>query len=393
MIKANNNIRELKLSGGLYELFEKSIILEKEGKDIIHMEIGKPDFDSPEIAKKVAIEALEEGFVHYTEMNGIEELRKAATKKYQEEYGLNYNYENEIVITAGACEALFSIFLTVLSKGDEVIVPSPFFPAYKEQLVISGIKLVEVPLKMENGFSLKSEDIEKYINENTKMILINTPHNPTGAIIKKEDLVDIANLVKKQDLIVVSDETYDKFVFDGEHFSIAKLEGMKKRTLIVNSASKTYSMTGWRIGYVIGPKEIMNYINKVHQNCSTCATSFAQKGAAAAFNEGKSFAKEIVDEFKKRRDLVYKSLNNIEGIKLVKPKGAFYAFFNIEDLGINDKDFCDYILEKSGVVLVPGSSFGKYGKGFVRMSYTCSYEKVEEALNRIKKAVEIYKST
>ncbi len=387
-IEINNNSKQLDLQGGLYELYQKSLKLESEGKDIIHMEIGKPDFDSPEVSKEATIKALNDGFVHYTEMNGIEDLRKAITEKYKREYGISYNYENEVVVTAGACEALFAIFLAVLNKGDEVIVPSPFFSAYKEQLLIAGIKMVEVPLKIENNFSLKAKDLEKYVNKNTKMILINTPHNPTGAIIEEKDLLDISNLAKKHDLIIVSDETYDQFAFDNVHFSIAKINEMKERTLIVNSTSKTFSMTGWRIGYVMGPEKIISYINKIHQNCSTCATSFAQKGAVEAFNKGGDFTKKMVEEFRRRRDLVYNSLSKIEGIEIKKPKGAFYAFFNIEGLGITDKEFCEYILEEVGVVLVPGSSFGKYGKGFVRLSYTCSYKQIEEAMSRIKKAVD-----
>ncbi len=387
MIEINNNSKKLNLQGGLYELYQKSIKLENEGKDIIHMEIGKPDFDSPEVAKEATIKALNDGFVHYTEMNGIVELRKAITKKYNKEYGISYNYDNEIVVTAGACEALLAIFLSVLNKEDEIIVPSPFFSAYKEQLTISGNRMVEVPLKIENDFSIKAEDIEKYINKNTKALLINSPHNPTGAIVEEEDLKNIADLAKKYDLIVISDETYDKFIFEGSHYSISKIEGMKERTLIVNSTSKTFSMTGWRIGYVMGPKKIISYINKIHQNCSTCATSFAQKGAVEAFEKGGEFTKKMVEEFKRRRDLVYNSLSKIEGIKLKKPKGAFYSFFNIEDLGITDKEFCDYILDEVGVVLVPGSSFGEFGKGFVRLSYTCSYKEVGEALLRIEKAV------
>ena len=388
MISINKRSKGFNFEGGLYDIFQNALKLESEGKSIIHMEIGKPDFDSPINAKEAAKQSLDEGFVHYTEMKGIESLRKAITSKYKRDYNLQYNYDTEIIITAGACEAIGIIMLAMMEPGDEIIIPSPFFSAYAEQAIIANVNIVEVPLKMENGFSLKVEDLRKCINDKTKIILINTPHNPTGAIMEEEDLREIANLAIEKDLLVISDETYDQFLFSGKHFSIASIPGMSERTLVVNSASKTFSMTGWRIGYVMGPAWILKYLNKIHQNFSTCATSFAQVGAAEAYNNGEEFTKNMLLEFERRGKLVYDSLKDVKGLKLLEPKGAFYVFINIEETGMNEVDFCNYILEEAGVAIVPGSSFGKYGKGFVRMCYACSYEQIEIAMNRIKRAVE-----
>ncbi len=388
MIRINERSKGFGFEGGLYDIYQKALQLESEGKSIIHMEIGKPDFDSPEVAKEAAKKALDDGFVHYTEMIGIEPLRKAITGKYKRDYNLEYSYKDEIVVTAGACEAIGIIMLTMMEPGEEILIPSPFFSAYSEQAIIANVNVVEVPLKMENNFSLKAEDLRKSITEKTKIILVNTPHNPTGAIVEEEDLRDIAALAIEKDLLVISDETYDQFVFGGKHFSIASIDGMKERTLVVNSSSKTFSMTGWRIGYVMGPAWILKYLNKVHQNFSTCATSFAQVGAAEAYNNGDQFTKDMLKEFERRGKLVYESLKDVKGLKLLEPKGAFYVFINIEELGMDESKFCDYILEEAGVAIVPGDSFGKYGKGFVRLCYACSYEQIQEAMDRIKKAVQ-----
>jgi aminotransferase len=384
---ANKRSNKFSFEGGLYDVFQKALDLEAAGRDIIHMEIGRPDFDSPLNAKDAAKKALDEGKVHYTGMSGIPELREAITEKYKRDYGLDYRFEDEIIITAGACEALTASMLALMDPGDEILVPSPFFTAYSDGAIIANVNLVEVPLLMKNKFSLKAGDIRKRITERTKVLLVNTPHNPTGSVVAEEDLREIAELAKEKDLIVISDETYDQFVFSGKHVSIASFDGMKERTLVVNSASKTFSMTGWRIGYIMGPADMLKYINKVHQNLSTCATSFAQAGAVEAYKNSENFVKDMRDEFYRRSKLVYNSLKDLPGIKLIEPQGAFYVLINIEDLKMDETEFCNYILDEAGIAIVPGSSFGTYGKGFVRMVYAVSYELIEEAMERFKKAV------
>lgn len=387
MDKIRKSLNNFSFAGGLYDIYQKALKLEEEGKKIIHMEIGKPDFDSPIGAKRVTIKALEEGKVHYTPMNGIPELRKAITNYYSENYNLNYSYDNEIVVCAGACEAITAIFLTVLEEGDDILVPSPFFSAYSEQAMIAGINVVEVPLKYENSFKLTLEDIEENITPKTKMIIINTPHNPTGSVFEKQDLDLIAEYCIKNDLLVLSDETYDRYIYEGTHYSIASYKGMRERTFIVNSASKTFSMTGWRVGYVLGRKDYLKYTNKVHQNLSTCATSFAQYGVAHAYNNELEFTTKMLAEFKRRRDLLIEGLKSIDGFKIIEPKGAFYLFANIEEFGMSELDFCNYILDEALVAIVPGHSFGSSLKGYVRICYTCSYEDIENAIKQIKNAV------
>lgn len=388
-ININERSNEFSLSGGLYDIYNLALKLEAEGEDIVHMEIGRPDFDSPEIAKEEAKKALDEGDVHYTAIPGNLELRKAVADKYKRDHKIEYDPENEVMITAGACEALQAIMLTMLNPGDEIIVPGPYFSAYKEQSIIANVDLAEVPLKIENNFELKAEDIEKAITNKTKALLITSPHNPTGAIIGREEQIKIAEIAKKYNLLVISDETYDQFLFEDKHESISTVEGMRERTIVVNSASKTFSMTGWRIGYAMGPEKYIKYFNKVHQNMSTCATSFAQRGAAVAYNEGDGFVEEMLEEFKRRRDYIYERLSKIKGIEVVKPKGAFYIFPKITELGMDETEFCEYILKEAGVAIVPGGSFGESGRGFVRICYACSLKDIEKAMDRFEKAIEI----
>ena len=387
-MKSCNKRLEAMPFGGLYEIFTKANKLEAQGKRIIHMEIGRPDYDSPDFAKEAVKKALDRGQVHYTDVNGIEPLRKAICNKEKRRFGLEYDYETEISVMSGAAEAIGVIMLTMMNPGEEIIVPSPFFSAYREQALIAGVKLVEVPVRMEDNWQLNVEEIEKRITQNTTMLLINTPNNPAGYVLDRDNLEKIANLAKERDLIVISDECYDEFIYGEEHVSISTLDDMRDRTLVVKSTSKQFSMTGWRIGYVLGPANAIKYINKVHQNFSTCATAFAQWGAVEAFNNGDSFIEDMVKEFKRRGDYLYEAFTKIDGLKIVKPKGAFYAFPDITAFGMDEREFCNYLMEEAGVVGVPGTSFGEYGKGHIRLAYCCSYEDVVEACEKIKIALE-----
>jgi len=384
----NESMKNIEMSGGLYEIFQKSLKMEQQGRKIYHMEIGKPDFDSPKNAKNATIKALNEGFVHYTAMSGIDELRQAIAEKEYRENNIVADPNNEIMVTAGACEALISIMLSILDPGDELIIPSPYFSAYNDMAIISGIKIVEVPLKFENAFVLDVNDISDKITNKTKAILINTPNNPTGAIIELEDLEKIAKLSIEKDLLVISDETYDQFLFEGKHVSISTLDGMKERTIVINSTSKTFSMTGWRIGYAVGPAHLIQYLNKVHQNMSTCASSFAQVGAAYAFKHEKSFTGNMVEEFHKRRDIVIDGLSKIDKIQFVVPKGAFYIFPRIKDLNMSSLEFCNRLLDETGIAVVPGNAFGDSGEGFIRIAYAQSQEQLKEAMVILKEFVE-----
>lgn len=384
----NEHMKNMDMSGGLYEIFQKALEMERDGRHIVHMEIGKPDYDSPGIAKDAVIQALNDGFVHYTPMAGIEELRNAIAAKEKRDNGMEADPETEIMVTAGACEALLAFMLTAMDPGDEILIPSPYFSAYTDMARIAGVSIGEVPLKFENQFELKAQDIRDRITDQTRVLLVNTPHNPTGAVVSREELTKIAALAVEKDLVVVSDETYDQFLFEGTHTSISTLPGMKERTVVVNSTSKTYSMTGWRVGYAIAPKEMIRYMTKVHQNMSTCATSFAQVGAAEAFLHGRSFTEDMVREFRIRRDLIMEGLSKIDGIQFAEPKGAFYIFPRIADLGISSAEFCSRALEEAGVAMTPGTGFGNTGEGFIRLAYACSREDIKLAGERLKEFVD-----
>jgi len=255
-------------------------------------------------------------------------------------------------------------------------------------LVIIVAARIASKLLAKNDFELRVEDLEEAVTDQTKALLINSPHNPTGSVIGSDEMKKIAEFAIKHDLIVVSDETYDQFLFEGEHVSISTMPGMKERTVIINSASKTFSMTGWRVGYAIAPKEAIKYMHKVHTNMSTCATSFVQVGAAEAYSKEEQFTKAMVEEFRIRRDILVKGLREIDGIKVAVPKGAFYLMFDVTAFGMTDREFCNKLLDRTGLATTPGESFGKYGRGFVRLSYACKREEIVEAVRRIKSFVE-----
>lgn len=379
----NRNVRTLDMSGGLYDIYQKALKMEADGQSIIHMEIGRPDFDSPERAKQGVIDALNRGEVYYTAMIGIPEVRHAICEKEWTKNGIKVDPEKEIIVTAGGCEAILSVLMTIMDSGDAIMVPSPFFTAYMEMANIIGVELVDVPLKLENGFELHAEDLEEYYNERVKVILVNTPSNPSGAIISPEELEKIANFAKEKDLIVISDETYDQFLFEGVHKSISTFPDMRERTIVVNSTSKTFSMTGWRVGYAIVPAEIMPFVNKVHQNMSTCATSFVQYGVADAYRYCDDFTKNMVNEFRIRRDILVDGLKKCPGVEFVVPRGAFYIFPKIASFGLTSREFCNKLLEETGIASTPGNTFGKAGEGFFRLAFGCAREQVIDATERL----------
>lgn len=381
----NSRIKDVKF-GGLYEIFSRANKMEAGGKRIIHMEIGRPDFDSPDIAKEAAKKALDNERVHYTDINGVKELREAIVEKEKRKFGLDYDSETEITVTAGACEALTSILLAYMEIGEEILCTSPFFSAYSEMAMFSGVNLVEVPVYIEDNWKLNMEEIKSRITPKTKVLLINSPNNPTGYVLSKEELEEVSEIAIENDLLVISDECYDEFNYAGSHISISTLPNMRERTLVVKSTSKSFSMTGWRIGYVLGPKELIKYVNKVHQNLSTCATAFAQYGAIEAFKNGDKYIEEMVTEFKRRGDRFYEDLSKIEGLEIVKPEGAFYMFPKITSFGMSDVEIVEYLMDEVGVVGVPGSSFGKFGEGHIRLAYSRSYEDIIEAGEKLKYA-------
>lgn len=373
--------------GSIFEISLRAEEMEKQGKHLIHMEIGRPDFDSPDMAKDKVKEALDKGLVHYTAMKGIDELREAICRKEERRFGLVYDSDREITVTAGASEAILAVMLAMLDPGDELIVPSPYFSAYAEQACIAGCRLVNFPLQGENNWAFDMDALEAKVTEKTKALLINSPNNPAGYVIGREDLQAIGRIAEKHDLLIISDECYDEFNYTGKHLSIATLPDMRERTIVIKTASKSYAMTGWRLGYAMGPAPLIKYVNKVHQNMSTCCTSFAQYGAVAAFDEGDGFIEAMAAEFRRRGAVFYQALSCMQGIKVSEPQGAFYLYPDISAFGMNDKDFASYLLEEGGIVSVPGSFFGSAGGRYVRFAYCRSMEEIREGAERIRKAL------
>ncbi len=365
--------------------------LREKGVDILSFGAGEPDFDTPDFVKEAAIKALKEGKTKYTPSAGIPELREALAERIREKNSIDYK-PTEIIITPGAKMGLYEIFSVILNKGDEVIVPAPYWVSYTEQIKLcDGIpKILELDEK--NGFVLTAELLEKVITPNTKALVLNTPSNPTGAVIPKEELEKIAEVCLKNNLLIISDECYEEFCYDSEHFSIASVsEEVKNITFTVNAFSKSYSMTGWRLGWVAAPEEYIKKLTVLQSQTVSNPTSFAQYGALAALEDKGKFPKMMKDEFKKRRDFVYKEFVSIDGVKSSKPQGAFYIFPNlskfIDGKRIkNDIELTTYLLEEGKVAVVPGSAFGKEGN--IRLYYATSMENLKEGMNRMKEALQ-----
>lgn len=386
-VRQANRMEKIQLSG-IRNVFEKVGEMERRGEKIIHMEIGEPDFDTFIHIKDSAKRALDEGIVHYTPSAGLPELREAIAKKLFRDNGIEIDPRKELLITIGATEAVFLCMVGILNPGDEILVPEPMFIYYADWGEFAGAKTVSVPLREEENFRLKPEDIDRCATPNSRMLVLNSPHNPTGTVLDQDSLAAISEVAQKHDLIVLSDEVYEKMVYDGaKHYSIASFPGMKSRTLTINSFSKTFSMTGWRLGYVVGNPNLIEALLKVHQHTVACPVSFAQKGALAALTSSQQCVDEMVEEFDRRRKLVVARLSLIDGVKLVRPQGAFYVFASIKALGKSSQEIADYLLEEAKVAVVPGSCFGSLGEGYIRIAYSTSHDHLEEGLSRIKVAL------
>jgi aspartate aminotransferase len=359
--------------------------LERQGKKIVNMGIGEPDFDTPPHIKKAAEEALERGMTKYTPSAGLLELREVIAE-HMETKGFKTEPKN-ILVTPGTKHAIFCAMVAALDPGDEVVIPSPCW-TYEAMVRIVGGKPVFVETTDEKGFKLEVHKVEEALSAKTKMLLLNYPNNPTGAVMTRRELRPIAELAVDRDLWVLSDEIYDCLVYEGEHASILSFPNMTERTIYINGLSKAYSMTGWRLGYGIAPAELITEMTKVQEASTSCATSFVQAAGIAALREPQEFTRKMRDEYRKRRDIIVKGLNSIKGISCTKPGGAFYAFPNIERLGVDSLEFCEILLREAGIAAVPGSGFGPYGEGHVRFSYATSMENIKEAIERVKKVVE-----
>ena len=368
-------------------VLEKAYELERAGQHIIHLEIGEPDFDTPIHVKEAAKRALDEGQVHYTSNFGIRELRVAIAEKLARENGLVADPDGEILVTVGATEAILLTLAALIDPGDEVMVPDPSWPNHRNAVLLVGGVPVPVPLREEDNFELDPEAVAARLSPRTRMLIVCTPQNPTGAVIGRKNLEAIARLAVGHDLFVMADEIYDRIVYDAPHFSIATLPGMGERTITINGFSKAYAMTGWRLGYLVGPRDVVATLPKVHECLTSCATTFGQYGAIAALRGPQDAQAAMVAEYKRRREMVVAGLNAIPGLSCATPGGAFYTFPNFKRYGLSSLQMADYLLERAGVALAPGSGFGVTGDGYLRLCYAASRETLAEGLARIRKAL------
>jgi len=377
----SKRVAELKPSG-IRKFFDIAATM----KDVISLGIGEPDFTTPLPILEAGIKSLQRGETHYTSNNGILELRRALAAHLEMHYNVSYDPASEIIITVGGSEALYLAATALLDQGDEMIIPTPCFVSYQAMALLAGGTAVEIPCKMENNFDVNPQEIEAAITPRTRAILLGFPNNPTGAVASRENLLQIARLAEEHDLVVISDEIYDRLVYGVKHVCFAALPGMRARTLFLGGFSKDYAMTGWRIGFVAGPSEMMNGLLRVHQYAVMCAPTTAQVGALAAIQQGEEYVQEMIQEYDRRRKLIVSGLNEI-GLPTFEPKGAFYAFPKISVTGLGDDSFSMRLLNEERVAAVPGNSFGKGGEGFVRCSYATAYEKIEVALERMRRFV------
>ncbi len=365
-----------------FEVLAKARALEREGKEIVHLQIGEPDFDTPQNIKNAAIKALEEGMTHYGPSAGLLEARECFAQYISKTRNIPVDPE-EVVVTPGGKPILFFSILACIDEGDEVLYPNPGFPIYESMINFVGAKAVPIPIREEKGFVFDVKDLEKRITKKTKMIVLNSPANPTGGVISKEDLEGIAKIAVTNDLLVLSDEIYSRIIYEGGHHSIASFSGMKERTIILDGHSKTYAMTGWRLGYGVMNKRIAERVTKLMTNSNSCTATFTQIAGIEAINGPQDAVDRMVAEFKRRRDVIVEGLNKIPRISCQKPLGAFYVFPNIKETGKKSQELADYLLNEAGVAVLSGTSFGEYGEGYIRLSYATSIENIKKGLEKI----------
>lgn len=359
-----------------------------EMEDVISLGVGEPDFVTPWSIRESCVYGLEQGYTSYTANRGLLELREEICALQKRNFNIDYDPKTNVLVTVGVSEALDIAMRAILTPGDEILIPEPCYVSYKACASLAGAVPVAVPAKIENNFSITPADLEAHVTHKTKALLIGYPNNPTGAILTKDQLMDIAKFAQEHDLIVISDEIYGDLTYGGErHVCFAGLPGMKDRTILLNGFSKAYAMTGWRIGYAMSNPAIISAMTKIHQYTMLCAPITAQIAAVEALRHGEKYMKKMVSEYDKRRRLIYDGLTNA-GLKCFEPKGAFYIFPDITSTGLTSEEFAEQLLMKEHVALVPGTAFGQCGEGYVRCSYATSVTKISEAIARIEHFVQ-----
>ncbi|MBI5934989.1 MAG: aminotransferase class I/II-fold pyridoxal phosphate-dependent enzyme [Chloroflexi bacterium] len=359
-------------------------------KDVISLGIGEPDFTTPKPILEAGIRSLSQGETHYTSNSGKLELRQAIADNIFKLYGVKYDPITEVIATVGVSEALYLTMTAILDQGDEVIIPTPCFVSYQAEVILAGGVPVEIPARMENNFQVDPAEIRAAITPRTKAIFVGYPSNPTGAVATRETLMEIAQLAEQNDLVLISDEIYDRLVYGFQHVCVPALgESIKRRTILLGGFSKDYAMTGWRIGYAAGPADLIKGLVRIHQYTIMSAPTTAQDAALEALKTGEPFVQEMVTEYDRRRRLLVDGLNRL-GLATFEPRGAFYAFPNIRASGMDDETFAEKLLKEEHVAVVPGNAFGPGGEGFVRACYATEYGKIEEALERMERFMQRY---
>jgi len=374
----------------MFQILAKTQELERAGKEILHFELGDPDFNTPDNITYAAIKSLSNGETHYSNSYGLLELRETAAKATETGIRGFRPDLDQILVTPCANIQIYYTLACVANAGDEVIIPDPSFVTYNSVAEFLGLKIVRVPLHEKNEFRLNPKDVEKMITAKTKVIIINSPSNPTGAVMNEEEIREIFELARKHDIFLLSDEVYRRITYLDEEtkfFSPSVYDLCKERTIVINGFSKSYAMTGWRLGVIMGPKELIKKMNLLLETTSSCVAPFIQKAGIEALKGSQERVNEMTNEYRKRRDIIVDGLNKLPGVKCVKPRGAFYVFPNIKKLGKSSKWWANYILKEAGVALLDGTSFGEYGEGYLRISYATSKDNLIEGIRRIKEVI------
>lgn len=370
-----------------FEVLAKAKKLEQEGKHIVHLEIGEPDFETADHIKNAAIEALNGGFTHYVPSAGILEVRESISKNIYNTRQVNYN-PDQIIITPGAKPIMFFTILALAEPDFEVVFPDPGFPIYESMINFCGGKAVPMPLRGNLNYHPDIEELETLINDRTRLLILNSPNNPCGSVLNKEETEAIVALVEKfPNLYVLSDEVYKDIIYTGQHLSVSQYESIKDRVIILDGLSKSYAMTGWRLGYGAFPEELVPHITKLAVNSVSCTSAFSQMALIAALEGDQSGVVSMVEEFSRRREVIVSGLQNINGIKCPNPEGAFYVFADITNTGITSSEFETKSLQEAGVAVLSGTAFGSYGEGFIRLSYANSIENINIAIDRLNNMV------
>lgn len=370
-----------------FEVLARARQLEACGKKIIHLEIGEPDFDTPKNIRDKACWALDNGYTHYGPSPGLPELREAIAREVSKTRGIEVK-PAQVVVTPGAKPIMFFVILALVDTEDEVIYPNPGFPIYESVINFIGAKAVPIPLREKNHFRLDLDELKKLINPKTRLLILNSPQNPTGGVLTQDDLKAMAEMVLKYpDLYVLSDEIYSRTLYTDKHYSISTFPGMQERTIILDGFSKTFAMTGWRLGYGVMEESLATAVARLQTNSNSCTATFSQIAGIEALTGDQTEVEKMCAEFKRRRDVLIEGLNKIPRVTALLPQGAFYAFPNVNQIGWPSKKLADYLMDEAGVAVLSGTAFGKFGEGYLRLSYANSVENIREALEKIGKAV------